>query len=92
MLKNINVSNLNINKNIIDIRSKEKYNTSHITNSKNVEFNNLFINPSKYLKKSETYYIYCQHGKQSVKLCIMLTKLGYNVVNILGGYEAWLLK
>lgn len=94
MLKNIDVKSfkecIGI-VNIIDIRSIEKYNSSHIENSINVPIDVLLINPSKYLSKKEEYYIYCQHGKTSIRACMILCKLGYRVINLLGGYEAWLL-
>ena len=76
---------------IIDIRDKEKFNCSNIKNSINIELLKINSNPSKFLNKEDTYYIYCQHGKQSVKTCLLLSKLGYNVVNIIGGYEQYLL-
>ena len=46
---------------------------------------------SKYLNKEKKYYIYCQRGIKSRKICLMLKQLGYNVININGGYEAWIL-
>ena len=46
--------------NIIDIRSKQKYNDNHILNSKNIDKNDLLLNTDKYLNKYEKYYIYCQ--------------------------------
>lgn len=80
------------NPNIIDIRSIENYNHKHIPNSINIPFTNLLSNPSKYLKYSETYYIYCSSGIKSTKVCNYLSKQGYNVINVLGGYEDWILK
>ena len=93
MFENISVEELKKlnNINIIDIRSIEKYNNGHIVNSKNITAENLIIKPEKYLNKSEKYYIYCQKGIQSRKVCQVLIKNGYNVVNVLGGYEAWIL-
>ena len=85
--KKKNLSNINI----IDIRNKEKYNDNHILNSINIPFDELVLNPSRYLKKNEIYYIYCQRGISSRKLCILLYNLGYNVINIIGGYEAWIM-
>ena len=78
--------------NIIDLRSIEKYNTSHINTSINIPFNILINNPSKYLKKEEKYYLYCQSGITSTKVCKLLSISGYKVINVLGGYEAWLLR
>ena len=79
------------NVNIIDIRSAEKYNDNHINNAIHVPMISLLKDPSKYLNKNEDYYIYCQYGKSSYKVCLALLKQGYKVYNILGGYEAWLL-
>lgn len=78
--------------NIIDIRSREKYNDNHIPNSLNIDFDSLIINPNKYLNFNETYYIYCQKGVQSVKVCNILRRKGYRTINIIGGYETWLLE
>ena len=93
ILKNISVSELiNINpNNLIDIRSSSKYNDNHIMNAYNIPFDKLIMSPENYLDKNETYYIYCQRGLKSKRLCIILNSKGYNVVNIIGGYEAWVL-
>ena len=79
------------NINIIDIRSIEKYNNRHIPGAINIQLDKMLINFNKYLNKSNKYYIYCQMGVQSRKLCQILKNNGFNVVNILGGYEAWVL-
>ena len=76
---------------IIDIRSMEKYNDNHILNAYNITFYKLLIKPEIDLEKGEKYYIYCQKGLQSRQLCNILSKQGYNLVNIIGGYEAWIL-
>lgn len=77
--------------NLIDIRSIEKYNSKHIMNAVNIPMEQLLIRPDKYLNKYDKYYIYCQKGVQSRKLCAILKNNGYNVVNVSGGYEAWIL-
>lgn len=92
MLESISVSELYSKSNIIDIRSIEKYNNNHIEGSINIPFEKLITNPSKYLKRNEIYYIYCQRGVQSRKICQILKNQGFRVVNINGGYEAWILE
>jgi rhodanese-related sulfurtransferase len=92
MLESISVSELYNKSNIIDIRSIEKYNNNHIEGSINIPFEKLITNPSKYLKRNEIYYIYCQRGVQSRKTCQILKNQGFRVVNINGGYEAWILE
>lgn len=79
------------NVDIIDIRSKEKYNDNHILNAHNIPFDKLLIKPENYLEKGNKYYIYCQKGLQTKQLCNILNKKGYNLVNVIGGYEAWIL-
>lgn len=79
------------NPSLIDIRSIEKYNNKHILNAVNIPLEQLLIRSEKYLLKDEKYYIYCQKGIQSRKLCQILINSGYNVVNVSGGYEAWIL-
>lgn len=93
MVENISVFELKRlrNINIIDIRSIEKYNNRHIDNAINIPLEQLLINFNKYLDKNMKYYIYCQKGIQSKKMCQILKNNGFNSVNILGGYEAWVL-
>ena len=79
------------NPNIIDIRSIEKYNNNHIPNSINIPLEKLLSNFNKHLEKNKKYYIYCQKGIQSKKVCQILKNSGYDVINIIGGYEDWIL-
>lgn len=93
MIESISVTDLKRlgNVNLIDIRGLEKYNANHIMNARNIPMEQLLINPNKYLNPYERYYIYCQKGIQSRRLCQILKRNGYNVVNVSGGYEAWVL-
>lgn len=83
----MNLSNINV----IDVRSVEKFNSSHIPGSINVPSDKLLLNPYNYINKNAKYYLYCQHGLTSRNVCNILSKLGFNVVNIDGGFEEWLL-
>ncbi len=73
--------------NIIDIRNSYKYNNGHISNATNIPSEYLMIEPEKYLNKNETYYIYCQSGHTSKNIANILNKKGYNIVNVIGGYN-----
>ncbi len=93
MFKSINVSefkNLSLC-NIIDIRNVQKYNDGHILDARNIPYEQLILFPEKYLDNKNIYYIYCQKGNKSKILCQILVNRGYNVININGGYEAWIL-
>lgn len=73
--------------NIIDIRSRNDYLLGHIDDSINIPYMELFNNYSKYLNKSDTYYIYCSSGNTSKRLVDYLNSIGYHTVNIEGGYN-----
>ena len=77
---------------IILFRSIQNYNNNHIPNAINIPFEKLITNPSKYLNPNIKYFIYCQKGITSKRICNLLYNQGYNVVNIIGGYEEWVMK
>lgn len=78
--------------NLIDLRSNISFNNNHINGAKNIEYNNLISNPSAFINKNEKFYLYCQKGIRSHKACVYLDKMGYDVVNVAGGYESWILE
>lgn len=72
---------------LLDIRDKYEYILGSIPNSINIPYNYLFLMPENYLDISSVYYIYCESGSKSRKLCLHLNQLGYKVVDLIGGYE-----
>lgn len=78
--------------NIIDIRANYLYRLSSIPSSKNIPVNYVLMDPDKYFNKDEEYYIYCSFGMQSAKACYELSKKGFKVINVLGGYNDYLSK
>ena len=79
-------------KNIIYIRSRDKYNINHIPGAINIDYLELLSNPNKYLSFNDTYYLYCDFGHTSSMVVSKLNKLGYNTVNIDGGFNNYLLR
>lgn len=92
MIPSISVKEVLNKNNIIDLRNIESYNNNHIPNSINIPFEKLIINPNAYLNKSKTYYLYCRCGVTSMKACEILRRMGYDTINIEGGYEKWILE
>lgn len=94
MIENISISELMHIQNpvIIDIRNVQSYNNNNIPGSINIPVEKLLATPQKYLNKSTKYYLYCQKGLSSPKICQILNKMGYRTVNIMGGYESWILQ
>lgn len=78
---------LNIpNPKIIDIRDKYSYSIGNLKNSINIPYYSLLSNYSIYLNKFETYYLYCDYGKQSREISTRLNSFGYKTYYIKEGY------
>ncbi len=88
-MKEINVNEINNNMNLIDIRDNYMYNLEHIPNAINIPMNLLITNSNIYLNKNDDYYIYCNRGINSKRACEILTSVGYNVINIIGGFTEY---
>ena len=70
---------------IIDIRDIDSYKKKHLNNSKNIPFNKLIIEPSKYLNFNNKYLLVCEYGIKSKKISLILNKMGYNTYSLIGG-------
>ncbi len=75
--------------NLIDVRDNYSYSLGTIDNSINIPANLLLSNPSSYLDKNKKYYIFCNSGNTSFKVCNYLSRLNYDVVNIVDGYQGY---
>lgn len=97
LLKKEKVKSLNINNideligeiELIDIREPYEYLGGSIKTAKNIPMMKLINEPSKYLKDDKTYFLMCYSGSRSRRACMYLTKLGYDVVNVTGGYGSY---
>ena len=76
--------------NLIDIRNSYLYNLGNIPGSKNIPSNYLMMSPERFLNKDDLYYIYCTRGMTSTEVCNDLSNMGYNVINVLGGYNDYI--
>lgn len=74
---------------LVDIREPYEYLGGSIKGAKNIPMQKLISDPSKYMKENKTYYVMCLSGSRSVRTCRYLTKLGYDVVNVTGGYGSY---
>jgi len=78
------------NPKIIDIRDNYYYNLGSIPGAINVPYLFLVTNPDNYINKKTRYYLLCDSGSSSLKCCLELGPMGYDVVNIIGGYKDYL--
>ena len=74
---------------LIDIREPYEYKSGSLKTSKNIPMGNLLTNPDKYLSKDKTYYIMCHSGGRSGRTTRLLTKQGFNVVDVAGGIGSY---
>ena len=77
---------------LLDVRTQEEYDQSHIPNSTLIDIKNpmSFIESLKNLNKDLNYYVYCHSGTRSVQACQIMKTFGINnVYNLLGGISEW---
>ena len=72
---------------LIDVRSKQEYNTSHIEGAVNIPVEEIENPSKKIITKEDTIIVYCRSGKRSSIASETLKKLGYNVLD-LGAFDS----
>ena len=70
---------------ILDVRTIEEYNLSHIDRAINIPLDELRENLEN-LDKSKEIVVHCHSGLRSYLACRILKQNGYNVKNLIGGY------
>jgi len=76
---------------ILDTRTEEEYNVSHIKNAVFAGFKNFDINKFLYIPKNAKIIVYCSVGYRSEKIGEKLLKAGHtDVFNLFGGIFEWI--
>lgn len=65
---------------IVDVRTKEEYNESHLVGAINIPYNE--IDEDTKLDKDKTIFVYCKSGNRSSIAYDSLTVLGYNAYDL----------
>ncbi len=75
---------------LIDARSIEEYNVSHLQGAKHIDFIQFDINKLEGTSKKATIVVYCSVGSRSEKVTKVLIDNGYKkAVNLYGGIFEW---
>lgn len=74
---------------IIDIREPYEFKNGSIKTAKNIPMNDLLTHPNNYLKTDKQYYLMCSSGMRSMRTTTALRKIGYNVINVKGGFGSY---
>ena len=95
--KSANTHSINVNDleaslgsvNLIDIREPYEFTHGSIKTAKNIPMNDLLIQPAHYLKTDKQYYLMCASGMRSMRTTTALRKIGYDVINVKGGFSSY---
>ncbi len=76
---------------LIDVRTPEEYAQGHIKGARllNVNEEQAFVTAVDSLDARYTYYIYCRSGRRSQRAGNIMQERGLKVVDLQGGYNAW---
>lgn len=76
---------------LIDVRTPKEINQGYIKTAKFVNYfdANFYEKVTKQIDKTKPVYLYCRSGNRSAKAAKILEKQGYQVINVLGGYNQW---
>lgn len=75
---------------LLDVRTKEEYESGHIPYSKNLPLGDIGSSPISILPdKSQMILVYCRSGNRSRQASEKLVKLGYTSVVEIGGINSW---
>jgi phage shock protein E len=75
---------------LLDVRTKEEYDTGHIKGSILIPVDNVKEEAEKKLKdKNAPIFVYCRSGNRSISAASILANLGYKNVYNLGGINNW---
>ncbi len=77
---------------IVDVRTPEEFDAGNIEGSINIDVltGRFGEEASALLDKTRTVALYCRSGNRSKDAAEMLSLMGYNVVELDKGYNAWL--
>ena len=76
---------------LVDVRTPGEYAAGNIPGSMNIDVmtGHFGEEASSLLDKGRTVALYCRSGNRSKNAAGMLSMMGYNVVELDGGYDAW---
>lgn len=76
---------------LLDVRTAEEYAAGHLDGAflADVKQDNFAKTATALLDKSKRVAVYCRSGRRSANAARQLSALGFEVVNLQGGIEAW---
>ena len=76
---------------LLDVRTPEEFAEGHLAGAVNMDwFQADFIDKLEGIDQGDKVYVYCKKGGRSAEAAKLMDSLGYKVVDLTGGYDAWL--
>lgn len=74
---------------LLDVRTKEEYESGHIENSENIPLQQIDKVLAKVTDKNTPLFVYCQSGARSSSATSALKQMGYQDVTNIGGISSY---
>lgn len=75
---------------LLDVRTPQEYGSGHIDKAINIDWlGEGFEEKAQGLDKTRPVYVYCKMGGRSAQAARVLDSLGFEVVDLKGGYDAY---
>lgn len=71
---------------IVDLRSREEYDDSHVENAINIEDADM-NKINEFNRKDLIWVLYCRRGSMSFRLANEMADNGYKVMTVVGGFK-----
>ena len=76
---------------LLDVRTPEEYAEGHLEGAVNIDwYQTDFITKLETVDRGDKVYVYCKKGGRSAEAAKLMDSLGFKVVDLTGGYDAWL--
>ncbi len=76
---------------LLDVRTPEEFAEGHLEGAVNMDwYQEDFIDQLDKIGQGEKVYVYCKKGGRSAAAANLMDSLGYDVIDLTGGYDAWL--
>lgn len=71
---------------LLDVRTPEEFKCNALSNALNLNYlSEQLADDLEQLDKAKTYYVYCQTGRRSLRVCVLLKNSGYSIINLDNG-------
>ena len=77
---------------LLDVRTPEEFAAGHLEGDVNIDwYQPDFAKQLEVMDKEDKVYVYCKIGGRSAEAAELMESLGYKqVIDLTGGYDAWL--